>query len=105
MGLSLAGTACGSYFDGDQWVGVTVTNNTSESVTLETHPTRLLSTGQSTLIPVDSNSNPQALRVQGPDGRVLGCLTFLFHSTSNEKRSVRVSDVTACDENIPSFAG
>jgi hypothetical protein len=103
MGLSLAATACGASIDGDQWVDVTVTNTTSEPVTLDTHPARYLSPGQKTVLHVNSNNDPQAVRLHGADGRVLGCLTFLFHTTSPETRSAKVSDVTACDENVRSF--
>lgn len=105
LGLSLVATACGAYIDGDQWVDVTVTNTTSEPVTLNTHSASYLSPGQKTVLHVNSNNDPQAVRVYGPDGRVLGCLTFLFHTTLPETRTTSVSDVTACDEKVRSFPG
>lgn len=64
IGLPVTATACGSYVDGDQWVEVTVTNTTSVPATLAMHPTRYLSPGQKTALIVNSNSNPQAVRVR-----------------------------------------
>lgn len=105
IGVSLAATACGSYTDGDQWAGVTVANNTNSSVTLDMHPARYLTPGQSTLLNVDSNSNPQALRLMSADGRVLGCLTFRFHTTTPKTFSFSVSDATRCDESLRLLSG
>ena len=76
MGLSLSATACGASIDGDQWVNITVTNTTAEPVTLDTHPVRYLPSGQKTVLNVNSNDNPQAVRVDDAKGRVLGRLTF-----------------------------
>ena len=105
IGLALATTSCGAYIDGDQWADVLITNNTGKQVTLDTHPARDLSPGQKALLGVDSNSNPQTVHVTSPEGRILGCLTFRFHTTSPETLSVSISDVTSCDEKIPQFKG
>src|SRR5450830_1845213 len=71
-GLLIPAVGCGSYWEGDQWAGVTVINNTGRAVTLDLYKSRNLSPGQKTLLYVDSNSNPQALRIRGADGRILG---------------------------------
>ncbi len=80
--------------------GGTVINNTNHAVTLDLYKARNLSPGEKTLLYVDSNSNPQALRIRGADGRILGCLTFRFHTTSPEDYSFNVSDLAACDESL-----
>lgn len=100
-GLVIPATACDSYVDGDQWAGVIVTNNTNEPVVLDLRKARNLSPGQTTLLHVDSNSNPQAVRIRGANGRVLGCLIFRFQTTSAETFSANVSDVTACGDLRP----
>ena len=100
-GLLIPATACGSYVDGDQWAGVIVINNTNHAVTLDLDKTRNLSPGQTTLLHVDSNSNPQAVRIRGANGRVLGCLVFRFQTTSAETFSAYVSDITACGDLRP----
>lgn len=100
-GLVIPATACGSYIDGDQWAGLSVINNTNEPVTLDLRKARNLSSGQNTLLHVDSNSNPQAVRIRDANGRVLGCLIFRFQTTSAETFSANVSDVTACGDLRP----
>ena len=96
----LAVTACGASIDGDQWVDVTVTNTTASPVTLDTHPAHRLASGQATVLHVNSNNNPQAVRVWRTTGQVLGCLTFLFHTTSPAMRSVSASDIVACPKGV-----
>jgi hypothetical protein len=103
IGLALATTSCGAHVDGEQWARVIVTNNTAEKVTLDVHPARDLSPGQKTELHVDSNSNPQALRLRNTSGRILGCLDFRFRTTSSETFSFNISDFAACDENVPLF--
>ncbi len=105
VGVVFVATACGSYVDGDQWAGVTITNNTSSEVTLDLHEARHLAPGNSTLLAVDSNSNPQQLRVRGEDGAALGCLVFRFRTRSAEKFSVNTSDITTCDESLRLMSG
>lgn len=99
-GLVLLAAGCGGYWEGDQWAGVKVINNTNYPVTLDLDRARRLSSGETTMLGVDSNSNPQALRIFGANGRVLGCLTFQFHTTSAEDFSANVSDITACDKSL-----
>ncbi|WP_336852187.1 hypothetical protein [Sinomonas albida] len=103
--LTVATTACGSYADGDQWAGVTITNNAKTEITLDLHRARPVAPGQSTVLDVDSNSNPQQLRIPSADGGTLGCLTFLFHTTSAEKFTVNVSDVSTCSESLRLMSG
>lgn len=99
-GLVLPASGCGGYWEGDQWAGVTVINNTNHPVTLDLDKARNLSPGETTMLGVNSNSNPQALRIRGANGRILGCLTFQFHTTSAEDFSANVSDITACDKSL-----
>lgn len=103
LGLSLVATACGATVDGDQWVEVTVTNTTSKPATLDTHPNRYLSPGQKTVLTVNSNNDPQAVRVKDAEGRVLGCLTF--RTTPPAIHSASLSDVTVCDGKVRIFPG
>ncbi len=105
LGLSLAATSCDAQIDGGQWVDVTVTNATVKSVTLDTHPARSLSPGQKTVLNVNSNNDPQAVRVKDAEGRVLGCLVFPLHTDLPEMRSASVSDLAACAEKVHSFPG
>lgn len=64
-GLLIPATGCGSYWEGDQWAGVTDINNTGRAVTLDLYRSRNLSPGQKTLLGVDSSSNPQAFQIRG----------------------------------------
>jgi hypothetical protein len=105
LAFILLATACGTSIDGDQWAAVTVTNTTSAPVVLDTHPARQLAPGQATVLHVDSNNDPQAVRVRTVADRVLGCLTFAFHTTTPTDISASVSDVAPCQNGIRSFPG
>jgi hypothetical protein len=96
VSFGLLAAACGGSVEGDQWGDVTVTNNQTAPVTLATHPSRRLAPGEATVLHVDANNNPQALRVGGATGQVLGCLTFDFHTNKPATRSERISDAAGC---------
>jgi len=105
LGLTLAATACGASVDGDQWVDVKVTNTTVAPVTLDTHPVRHLAPGQATVLHVDTNNDPQALRVRAASGQVLGCLEFAGADKSAVARSQSVSDAAPCQQGVRPFPG
>ena len=99
VGVSFTATGCDTAVDGDQWVGVTVTNTTAKAVTLDVHPARHLLPGRETVLITNSNSNPRAVRVLDAEGHTLGCL--IFRTTSPVTRTVGMTAIAACDPAVP----
>ena len=105
LGLTLAATACGASVDGDQWVDVKVTNTTASPVTLDTHPVRHLAPGKTTVLHVDTNNDPQELRVRAASGQALGCLVFDGSDREAVATSQSVSDAAPCQQGVRPFPG
>jgi len=113
--LALILCACGGSWDGSQWKQVEIVNDTTSTAHLvggclvacaapDGRDLGSLNPGDTTSLTVDTNNDPQGVRVVSTGGSVGGCLVVSQSGISG--RAARpISEVQPCTSDLNELAG